>query len=160
MTESRLCPFILTLPNITNARNSCDCHCFKKLYVDKSLWQNILKLTITCDWFYLCRHSTFTYDHLYLRLHIFMTLDSVVLMRCLLTATLFYDYDRLSWWVTGCQLFINVHREINSLLSGNLYNTDCTKNIFKVSFWLKKYSFWMWNEYVYGKCWRSNCLKR
>ena len=32
--------------------------------------------------------STFTYDHVYLRLHIFMTLDSVVLMRfSLMTAT-------------------------------------------------------------------------
>ena len=48
MTETRekyLCPFIL-MPNIKNAQNSCDCHCLKKLYVDKSLWRNILKLTI------------------------------------------------------------------------------------------------------------------
>ena len=62
MTETRekyLCPFIL-MPNIINARNSCDCHCLKKLYVDKSLWRNILKLTITCDWFYLCRHILIT----------------------------------------------------------------------------------------------------
>ena len=62
MTETRekyLCPFIL-MPNIINARNSCDCHCLKKLYVDKSLWRNILKLTIPCDWFYLCRHLLMT----------------------------------------------------------------------------------------------------
>ena len=62
MTETRekyLCPFIL-MPNIKNAQNSCDCHCLKKLYVDKSLWRNILKLTITCDWFYLCRHLLMT----------------------------------------------------------------------------------------------------